>query len=97
MSTDRILYIDVTDGIPDEIPAGQNICFVFLPHLDYKGMYDMEEQAAKRGFGFMIIPITLPVLDLANQMEYAGVTLTEKLLTDIPRAIRAVAIEAMNQ
>lgn len=97
MNTERMLFVDVTDGIPDDLPSEQNICFVFLPHLDYKGMYDMEEQAAKRGFGFMIIPITLPVLDLANQMEYAGVTLTEKLLTDIPKAIRAVAIEAMNQ
>lgn len=97
MNIDRILYIDVTDGIPEEIPAGQNICFVFLPYLDYKGMEEAEANALGRGFSFMNIPITLPVLDLAKQMEYAGVTLTGKLLADIPKAIRAVVMEALNR
>lgn len=96
MNTKNVLYIDVTDGIPGELPAEQNICFVFLPYLDYKGMEEAEANALGRGYSFMNIPITLPVLDLVKQMEFAGVEISGKLLNDIPRAIRQVVIETLN-
>ena len=97
MSTDdKITYIDVTNGIPEVLPQGQKICFVFLPDFDYAGMNDAERAAREAGFAFLNIPITLPVLDLVKQMEFAGAEITSGL-TKIPGAIRQIIMGLLRE
>mgnify|MGYP007056185233 CR=1 FL=1 len=89
-------YIDVTNSIPDEIPKKKNICFVYMPYLNYKSMDEAEQAALDRGYAFMNLPITLPMLDLIKQMEFVGIEITEKLLQDLPANMRLMVIEKLN-
>lgn len=96
-------YIDVSDIVQDssgsyihKIASARNPCLVFMPNLDYTGMYEAEQLASSMGIGFLNIPITLPVMDLIKQMEFAGVVLSKKLLDDIPKAMRIAILETLN-
>ena len=99
----RTEYIDVTEisretsgAYIHKIASASNPCLVFMPNLDYTGMYEAEQLAASMGIGFLNIPITLSVMDLVKQMEFAGVKLTKKLVEDIPVAIRIAILESLN-
>ena len=96
-------YIDVSDikrkqagAYISRIAAAKNPVLVFMPNLDYAGMHDAEALASNFNIGFLNIPITLPMLDLVKQMEFAGVHVTQQLVSGIESAFRLAVIEQMN-
>ena len=103
----NIEYIDVS-GIGSRSP-GEYIStivaaqmhadpvLVFMPNLDYKGMYEAESLASKFNVGFIVVPITLPILDLTKQMEFAGVQLTQDLISGIESVFRKGIIQILNE
>ncbi len=76
-----------------QIASATNPVLVYMPNHDYKGMQAAKELAEAMKISLQIIPITAVVMDLVNQMEFAGVEITEKLLHDLPIAIRMVILE----
>ena len=78
------------------IAADPNPVLVYMPNHDYKGMQAAENLAEAMGVKILIIPITVVVMDLVKQMEFAGVEITERLLRDIPVAIRVAIMESLN-
>ena len=74
-----------------------NPVLVFMPNLDYAGMHEAESLAAEFNIGFLNIPITLPMLDLIRQMEFAGVHITQNLMNGIESAFRSAIIDQLNE
>lgn len=97
------MSIDVSEITEDnvgefvhQIAAAANPVLVYMPNLDYKGMQAAENLAEAMGIKLLTIPITVVVMDLVKQMEFAGVEITERLLRDIPVAIRVAIMESLN-
>lgn len=78
------------------IAADPNPVLVYMPNHDYKGMQAAKDLAEAMQIGLLIIPITVVVMDLVKQIEFAGVEITERLLRDIPVAIRVAIMESLN-
>ena len=100
MSTD---YIDIseisTKGVGayiHRVAAVANPVLVFMPNLSYAGMHDAEEFAFQIHAGFLIIPITIPMLDLVKQMEYADIHITGSFVEGVESALRSSIIEQLN-
>ena len=100
MSTD---YIDVSEistkgsgAYIHEIAVSMHPVLVFMPNLDYSGMHDAEDFAATINAGFMVLPITLSMLDLFKQMEFAGVHISKKLSCGLESALRSAIIQQLN-
>ena len=94
------MNIDVTDiarvgagAYISKIASAENPVLLFMPNLDYSGMGDAEQLADDFKIGILNIPITLAVMDLSKQMEYAGIELNADLIRDLEHGIRKMLIE----
>lgn len=101
MSTD---YIDVTKiGIEEpgtyisRIGASKNPVLVFMPNLNYAGMLEAEDLAGNCGIGVLNIPITLPIMDLIRQMEYAGVSVTPYMISSMESSLRSLIVNELRK
>lgn len=96
-STD--LYLDVSDldlaRVPEAFIEGNNPVLVYMPDLNYKRLNDVEEFAKANNLRYIVLPITLPAMDIVKQAEYAGVKITEKFLMQIRTGIRSAIIKAL--
>lgn len=79
------------------IASATNPVLVFMPNLDYSGMHEAEDLASQFNIGFVNIPITLPMLDLTKQMEFAGLRITQRLIAGLECSIRSAIIEQLNR
>lgn len=101
MSTEFIDVSGIKENSPgsyiSRIAAANNPVLVFMANLDYSGMYDAEELASQFNIGFLNIPITLPMMDLVRQIEFAGIRMTPDLLSGIESAFRSSIIRQFNE
>ena len=99
-----ISYIDVSEigvysagAYISRIAGAENPMLVFMPNLNYAGMHEAEEMAASFNIGMLNIPITLPMLDLVRQMEFAGVHMSQKLICGLEKAFRSAIITQLTE
>ena len=95
-------YVDITTFSRSEVNQLQHIAdkkpvLLYMPYLDFKDMEWFEQYANDNGFQFMNIPITLPVMDVVKQSEYAGIEITTGFITDIMNGIRNLITETFNK
>ena len=96
------MNIDVTDisrlgkgAYISKIASDKNPKLIFMPNLDYHGMGDAEDLAAEFKIGILHIPITLPVMDLSKQMEYAGIEIDANLIGSLEQGLRKVILDVV--
>jgi len=94
------MNIDVTDiskvgsgAYISKIASCRDPVLFFMPNLDYHGMSDAEDLANEFEIGILHIPITLPVMDLSKQMEYAGIEINAELIHKLEQGLRNVIID----
>lgn len=94
------MNIDVTDiqkvgsgAYIAKIASSENPVLLFMPNLDYSGMREAEDLAANLEIGVLNIPITLPVMDLTKQMEYAGIEVDYNLIQELEAGIRKLLVD----
>lgn len=100
MSTE---YIDVSEislkhagAYISRIAATEHPVLVFMPNLNYTGMGEAEDLAAKFNIGFIVLPITLPMADLTRQMEFSGVRIHAGFIAGMESSFRRGIIEQLN-
>lgn len=94
------MNIDVTDiqkvgsgAYIAKIASSENPVLLFMPNLDYSGMREAEDLASNLEIGVLNIPITLPVMDLSKQMEYAGIEVDYNLIQELEAGIRKLLVD----
>lgn len=98
-------YIDVTDYDIDMVKMlllSNNECdtktvLLYMPDINYRAMHELEELAPSGNFALLTIPITLPLMDIAKQMEYAGIEVSNELLFQLRYGIRKMIVEILSK
>lgn len=75
-----------------------DLVMVYMPNLNYKKLEFVNEYASMHNMYHLTIPITLPVMDIVKQMEYAGISVSQELATDIiPGEVRKAIINSLKE
>ena len=75
----------------------KDIVLLYMPDLSYKEMSDLEDFASENDIKLINIPITLPVMDIVKQAEYAGIEITQEFVISIRNGIRKLITDTMNE
>lgn len=102
MSSTSIEYVDVSKHSKKELEqlvkgTGHEMVLLYMPDLDYKKMQEFESLAEANGVKLINIPITLPVMDIVKQAEYAGIEITKEFVVSIRNGIRDLITDTLNE
>lgn len=86
-------YVDVTENGYDK-DALRGKTMVFMPDIDY-GLLDRLEELSNEDTKLITVPITLPVMDIISQLDYAGIQITSEQLESLRCGIRNTIIKAI--
>ena len=95
-------YVDITTYCRDEVSqllhiADKSQVLLYMPYLDFKDMEWIEQCAKENGMQFLNIPITLPVMDIVKQSEYAGIEITSNFVSDVMIGVRNLIADTLNK
>ena len=95
-------YVDITTYSRDEVSqllhiADKSQVLLYMPYLDFKDMEWIEQCAKENGMQFLNIPITLPVMDIVKQSEYAGIEITSNFVSDVMIGVRNLIADTLNK
>lgn len=96
------VYIDVTDFDIDDL---QNLrqnedkrqVLLYMPALNFDAMHKLEACASSADMDLITVPITLPLMDITKQMEYAGIDMSADILCRIRDGIRKMIVDTLNK
>lgn len=99
---ERRKYVDVTTYSRSKISsllhvADKKPILLYMPYLDFKGMEWLEAKAKESGTQLLNIPITLPVMDIVKQSEYAGIEITSDFVLMIMNGMRDLITDTLNK
>ena len=102
MSSTSIEYIDTSQCTKQEIEqiirtSNKDPVLLYMPDLNYKEMQDLEDFAKANDVKLINIPVTLPVMDIVKQAEYAGIEITQEFIIAIRNGIRNLITDTLNE
>ena len=102
MSSTSIEYIDTSRYTKQEIEhliriSSKDLVLLYMPDLNYKEMQDLEDFAKANDVKLINIPVTLPVMDIVKQAEYAGIEITKEFVIAIRNGIRNLITDTLNE
>ena len=101
MSSTSIEYVDTTIYSGDQLSellhiADKKPVLLYMPDIDYGEMQRLEDFAKENNLKLINIPITLPLMDIVKQAEYAGVEITSEFIANIRSGLRILITSALN-
>ena len=102
MSSTSIEYVDTTIYSGDQLSellhiADKKPVLLYMPYLDFKNMEWLEQRAKESGTQLLNIPITLPIMDIVKQSEYAGIEITSDFISEIMSGVRILITNTLNK
>lgn len=100
LSSTSTEFLDVTTYSGNQLSellhiADKKPVLLYMPDFDYNKMQTVEDFAKENDFKLLNIPITLPVMDIVKQAEYAGVEITSDFITEIMNGLRILITDTM--
>lgn len=80
-----------------EALGADRVVGVLMPNLSQSDIDDSYALVDFLGIRSFVIPVTMPVADIANQLMQAGITLSEQTLVNLPARIRMSTLYAVSQ
>ena len=102
LSSTSIEHIDTSQYSKQEIEhlirvSNKDLVLLYMPDLNYKEMQDLEDFARENQLKLINIPVTLPVMDIVKQAEYAGIEITNDFVIAIRNGIRKLITDTLNE